>query len=180
MTVVDVNEFVDGYAHQAQLSGTISFGQFAGGQASATFPLDGSRSSFNYLKVNPRTGEAEMRYHLEFADTAGQRYVLEGVKYMQKDPGFPAIADLLGDYTTLYTHISRQLPDGTSQEIGTGYMKFRTFEDLAAVSNLAGFLTSFQINGTSDPVMQLQARLRFIAFTAQFVEREYDPLGWTT
>jgi hypothetical protein len=57
-------------------------------------------------------------------------------------------------------------------------LKFRTFEDLAAVSNLAGFLASFQITGTSDPVMQLQARLRFIAFTAQFVQREYDPIGF--
>ena len=177
VTVADVNEFVDGYEHEAQLGGTISFGQFAG-QASATFPVDGSRSFFNYLRVNPQTGEAEMRYHIEFADTAGQRYVLEGVKYMQKDPGFPAIADLLGDYTTLYTHVSQQLPGGTSKEIGIGYMKFRTFEDLAAASNLTGFLTSFHITGTSDPVMQLQARLRFIAFTAQFVEREYDPLGF--
>ena len=96
---------------------------------------------------------------------------------MQKDPGTPAIRDVLGDYTTLYCHVYKQSPDGTSQEIGIGYLKFRTFEDLAAVSNLAGFLTSFQVTGTSDPVLQLQARLRFIAFTAQFVEREYDPLG---
>ena len=177
VTVVDVNEFVDGYEHEAQLGGTISFGQLAG-QASVTFPVDGSRSFFNYLRVNPQTGEAEMRYHIEFADSAGQRHVLEGVKYMQKDPGFPALGDLLGDYTTLYTHVSQQLPDGTSKEIGIGYMKFRTFEDLSAASNLTGFLTSFQINGTSDAVMQLQARLRFIAFTAQFVEREYDPLGF--
>jgi hypothetical protein len=176
MTVRDVNEFVDGYEHEAQLKGTISFGQFDG-QTPATFPLDDSKSIFNYLRVNPQTGEAEMRYHLEFADPAGQRFTLEGVKYMQKDPGSPAVRDLLGDYTTLYTHISQQLPDGTSKEIGIGYMKFRTFEDLAAVSNLAGFLASFQVSGVSDPVMQLQARLRFIAFTAQFVEREYDPLA---
>jgi cholesterol oxidase len=179
VTVVDINEFVDGYEHEAQLSGTISFGQFAG-QTPATFPVDGSRSSFHYLRVNPQTGEAEMRYHIEFADTAGQRYTLEGVKYMQKDAGFPPIGDLMGDYTTLYTHVSQQLPDGASREIGIGYMKFRTFENLAAVSNLAGFLASFQITGTTDPVMQLQARLRFIAFTAQFVEREYDPLGFPT
>jgi len=177
MTVADVNEFMDGYEHEAVLKGTISFGQF-GGQAPATYPIDDSASTFHYLRVNPQTGEAEMRYHLEFADTGGQRYALDGVKYMQKDQGFPAMSDLLGDYTTLYAHITRQLPDGTSPEIGIGYLKFRTFEDLAAVSNLAGFLASFQITGTSDPVMQLQARLRFIAFTAQFVQREYDPIGF--
>jgi len=179
MTVRDVNEFVDGYEHEAQLQGTISFGQFAG-QAPAKFPIDSANSIFNYLRVDTQTGEAEMRYHIEFADSAGQRYTLEGTKYMQKDSGTTAVRDLLGDYTTLYTHIYRQLPDGSRQEIGTGYMKFRTFEDLAAVSNLAGFLASFQITGTNDPAMQLQARLRFIAFTAQFVEREYDPLAFPT
>jgi len=176
MTVTDVNEFVDGYEHEAQLKGTISFGQFAG-QTSPTYTLDDSKSTFHYLRVDLQTGEAEMNYHLEFADAAGQRYTFEGVKYMQKDPGTPAIRDVLGDYTTLYCHVYKQLADGTSQEIGIAYLKFRTFEDLAAVSSLAGFLTSFQITGTSDPVLQLQARLRFIAFTAQFVEREYDPLG---
>ncbi len=179
MTVRDVNEFVDGYEHEAQLKGTITFGQFAG-QASAVFPVDDSKSTFNYLRVNPQTGEAEMHYHIEFADTSGQRYTLEGVKYMQKDSNVAAIRDLLGDYTTLYTHIYQQLPDGSDKELGVGYMKFRTFEDLAAVSNLAGFLASFQVTGTSDPVMQLQARLRFIAFTGQFVQREYDPLGFPT
>lgn len=177
MTVRDVNEFVDGYQHEAQIKGTISFGQF-GGAAPAIFPVDESKSSFHYLRANPQTGEAEMRYHIEFADTAGQRFALEGVKYMQKDSGYQAIRDLLGDYTTLYSHVYRQLPDGTSSETGLAYLKFRTFEDLAAVSNLAGFLRSFQITGTSDPVMQLQARLRFLAFTGQFVQREYDPLGF--
>jgi hypothetical protein len=177
MTVRDVNEFVDGYEHETQLKGTITFGQF-NGQSPATFPLDDSKSIFNYLRVNPQTGEAEMHYHLEFADTAGQRYTLEGVKYMQKDPKEAAVRDLLGDYTTLYTHIYQQLPEGTGKQLGVGYMKFRTFEDLAAVSNLAGFLASFQVTGTSDPAMQLQARLRFIAFTAQFVLREYDPLAF--
>ena len=46
------------------------------------------------------------------------------------------------------------------------------------MGNLAGFLTSFQVTGTGDPVMQFQARMRFIAFTAQFVQREYDPLAF--
>ena len=48
---------------------------------------------------------------------------------------------------------------------------------LAAVGNLAAFLTSFQITGISDPVIQFQARMRFLAFTGQFVQREYDPLA---
>jgi hypothetical protein len=35
------------------------------------------------------------------------------------------------------------------------------------------------VTGTSDPAIQFQARMRFLAFTAQFVEREYDPLGFS-
>ena len=56
-------------------------------------------------------------------------------------------------------------------------MKFRTFENLHATAGFAAFLASFQITGTSDPAVQFHARLRFLAFTAQFVEREYDPLA---
>jgi cholesterol oxidase len=177
MTIRDVNEFIDGYEHEAQLSGTITFGELDG-HAPATFTMDDAKSRFHYLRVNPQTGEAEMRYTIEFIATGGQRYALEGTKYMQKDEGFAAIRDLLGDYTTLYTHLYRVAADGKRQETGAGYLKFLTFEDLAAVSNLAGFLGSFQITGTSDPILQLQARMRFIAFTAQFVQRTYDPLGF--
>jgi hypothetical protein len=86
-------------------------------------------------------------------------------------PRPPAVRDLLGDYSTCYAHIARSHLDGTTQQIGIGYLKFRTFEDFA------GFLASFQITGTGDPLIQLQARMRFIAFTAQFVQREYDPLA---
>jgi hypothetical protein len=69
------------------------------------------------------------------------------------------------------------MKDGSLRETGTAYMKFRTFENLAATANLAGFLASFQITGTVDAAIQFQARMRFLAFTAQFVERQYDPLA---
>jgi hypothetical protein len=171
MTITDVNEFVDGYEHEAQISGTISFGQFAG-QTAATFPIDGSSSKFHYLRVNPATGEAQMNYHIEFLAGGGQRYTLEGVKYMQSNVG-----NLLEDYTTLFCHVYQQQPDGTEKETGTALLKFQTFESLAAVESMAVFLGSFQITGTSDSAIQFQARMRFIAFTAQFVQGEFDPLG---
>ena len=177
MTIADVNEFVDGYEHEAQLKGSIHFAQFEN-FGDATFPMDDAASRFHYLRINPDTREAEMRYHIEFASPDGRRFILDGTKYMQKDPGTPnAIADLLQDYTTLYCHVSQQQADGSSRETGTALLKFRTFENLQATANLAGFLASFQISGTSDPAIQLQARLRFLAFTAQFVQREYDPFS---
>jgi hypothetical protein len=178
MTVRDVNDFVDGAAHEAGLEGTITFGRFQG-QDNATFPMDADTSRFNYLMVNPATGEAEMRYHIEFRTPAGDAYVFEGRKYMQKDGpvGGNAVAELLADYTTLYCHVYRRQDVDTLVEIGIAYLRFKTFEDLAAVGNLASFLASFQITGTSDPILQLQARMRFIAFTGEFVQREYDPLA---
>ncbi|SPF33111.1 Glucose-methanol-choline oxidoreductase (fragment) [Candidatus Sulfopaludibacter sp. SbA4] len=167
MTIRDVNEFIDGLAHEAEMTGAITINN-------QTLAMNAETSLFNYLIVNPDTREAEMRYHIEYAS-----YVLEGRKYMQKSGG-NAIADLLGDYTTLYCHVYSRQDDGTLVETGVAYLKFKTFEDLAAVGNLAGFLSSFQVTGTGDPILQLQARLRFLAFTAQFVQREYDPLALPT
>ena len=90
------------------------------------------------------------------------------------------VADVLQDYTTLYAHIYERKDGQVDTQVGLGYLKFRTFEDLAAVGNLVGFLASFQVTGTNDPLLQLQARMRFIAFTAQFVQVEYDPLALPT
>jgi cholesterol oxidase len=179
MTIRDVNEFVDGYEHEASIAGTMQFGDFEG-LGALTVAIDESASLFNYLRVSPVTGEAEMRYHIEFATPDSRRFIFEGVKYMQKDGpgGLRSIAEILADFTTLYCHVTERLADGSTRETGTALLRFRTFEDLAATANLAGFLASFQVTGTADSAIQLQARLRFIAFTAQFVGRTFDPLGF--
>ncbi len=177
LTIADVNEFIDGYQHEAAMSGSITFGQFAG-KGPATFAMNPSGSQFHYLRTNPATGEGEMDYRIEFAADDGRRFTFEGVKYMQKSQtGTQPIADVLQCYTTLYCHVYEHLADGSKQATGVAYLRFRTFENLAAVSNLAGFLASFRVTGTSDPAIQFQARMRFLAFTGQFVEREYDPLA---
>jgi len=186
MTVRDVNEFVDGSAHEATLKGTIHFAQFQG-KANVTYAVNEKASRFNYLILNPESGEAEMRYHIEFASENGTGYVLEGRKYMEKNGALPVAGgaanplggtrELLDDYTTLFCHVSRREANGSLSELGLGYLKFKTFEDLNAVGNLAGFLASFQVTGIADPLIQLRARMRFIAFTGQFVQREYDPLA---
>jgi cholesterol oxidase len=172
----DVNEFVDGLAHEAGMKGTIRFG--FKGTPGATFPIDEQNSRFQYFVVNEATGEAEMRYHIEFlADR--QRFLFYGRKYMQRTGagGANAIRELLEDYTTLFCHVYRMEEGGKRSETGLAWLKFRTFEDLAAVGNLAGFLGSFTVTGTTDPLLQLRARMRFLAFSGQFVQREYDPLS---
>jgi len=181
MTARDVNEFIDGPEHEAEMQGTITFGKFLGANQ-VTYPVDSQNSRFNYLEVNPATGEAEMRYHLEFSTPDGRHFYLEGIKYMQRDPTgkLRSLADVLEDYTTLYAHIYERKDGQPDTQVGLGYLKFRTFEDLAATGNLVGFLASFQVTGTNDPLLQLQARTRFLAFTAQFVQLEYDPLALPT
>jgi hypothetical protein len=79
---------------------------------------------------------------------------------------------VLADYTTLYYSVTEN-----NSHAGAGVLKFRTFENLAAVGNLAGFLRSFTVTGTDDPVIRLRAQMRFLAFTAEFVMREYDPVA---
>jgi hypothetical protein len=177
MTVRDLNEFVDGAAHEAAASGSIRFSSFDG-FTPAIINVDPRRSTFRYLWQNPETEEAEMRYTLFFSGMDGTRYRLFGRKYMEKNrPAGPdAVREVLEDYTTLYYSVSK----GTDESwtvLGTGVLRFRTFEDLPAVGNLAGFLRSFNVTGTGDPLIRVQAQMRFLAFTAQFVQREYDPLA---
>jgi hypothetical protein len=172
MNAADLNDFIEGPEHEARISGNIEFGTF-GGVNPPKFPLDAFKSYFNYLRVNPTTGEAEMRYHLEF-DVEGKRHTLEGRKFMQKDAGGAVRGpqEVLEDYTTLFVTVHDE-----ANELGKGILKFRTFEDLFAVGNLAGFLRSFRVTGTQDIGIQLMGQLRFLAFTGQFVQSEYDPLA---
>ena len=173
-TVRDINEFIDGREHEAGLEGAITFGSLQG-RGPATFPIDPRSSRFNYLRVNPETGQAELCYHIEFRTAEGREYLFDGRKHMQRS-GAGAVGDVLGDYTTLFSRVFER-KGGALAPIGTAYLKFRTFEDLAATANLAGFLRSFHVTGTSDPLLSLQAQMRFLAFTGQFVGREYDPLA---
>jgi cholesterol oxidase len=178
MTIRNLNEFIEGFAHEAQTSGTIRADSFLS-FTPAQFQVDERRSRFHYLIHNPETGETEMRYHLEFQTNDMRRFVLYGVKFMQKDKpaGLDAMREVLDDYTTLYYTISELKENGDKTAMGAGVLKFRTFEDLPAIGNLAGFLRSFSVTGTDDPLLRLQAQMRFLAFTGQFVQKEYDPLA---
>jgi cholesterol oxidase len=178
MTARDVNEFIDAPEHEAQMQGSITFAKFLGEQQ-VSYVVDTQNSRFNYLEVNPATGEARMRYHLVFSRPDGRKFYLEGTKYMQKDRGdaLRGMQEVLWDYTTLYCHIYEIKSGQPDTPVGLGYLKFKTFEDLAAVGNLAGFLASFQVTGTNDPAIRMQAQMRFLAFTAQFVQVTYDPLA---
>ena len=178
MTIADVNEFIDGYAHESGIKGTMTFGEFEGVEECRLRHRRILQPLQLPARQSPPPAKARCATTSNSPSPDGRRFTFVGVKYMQKDTegGIPGIAEILEDYTTLYCHVYEQMGGGALRETGTAYMKFRTFQDLAAVGNLAGFLLSFQVTGTNDPMIQLQARMRFIAFTAQFVQREYDPL----
>jgi cholesterol oxidase len=175
MMIHDLNEFIEGTEHEARLEGTIHFGDFAG-QGPATFHLDAKKSYFNYLRVNPATQEAEMVYHIYFRDSRSREFLLQGLKYMQKDlrGGVVGVKEILHDYTTLYCHLTET---SSGKELGCALLRFKTFENIQAVGSMASFFSSFRVTGTENPVLKAEGLARFLAFTNQFSLREYDPLN---
>ena len=168
--IPDLATFLADSAHEARCSGSLTFASLPGVGA-GTFAIDNRQSRLEYLRVNEATGEAEIAYHLVFT-AGGKRLVFEGRKYMQKDEGggVRGVAEVLEDYTTLHVKVL----DG-EQGIGSGLLRFRTFENAAAVGNLADFLLSFRVKGTNDPELKTRARMAFLGLTARFVQQEYDP-----
>jgi cholesterol oxidase len=175
MAIRDLNEFLEGTEHEARLEGTLHFADFEG-RGEATFTLDPKKSYFNYLRVNPATQEAEMLYHLYFLDAQKNEYLFHARKFMQKDPQskLRGLAEVLHDYTTAYCHVTEV---SSGRELGTALLKFKTFEDPKAVGSFAAFLESFQVTGTNSLLLKAQGQLRFLAFTNDFVLREYGPLS---
>lgn len=180
LTIRNLNDFIEGPSHEAQASGTIRFERFEE-FAPAIIVIDPRGSVFHYLQINPETGEAEIRYQLTFRGLDGRRFVFLGRKIMQRQDaaGAGTLEEVLHDYTTLYYTVSEEQPEGGWRILGSGVLRFRTFENLPAIGNLAGFLRSFMVTGTEDARIRLQAQMRFLAFTAQFIQREYDPFGST-
>ena len=175
MTIHDLNGFIDDSEHEARLEGTIHFGDFVG-KGPAAFLLDPQKSYFNYLRVNPVTQEAEMVYRLYFRDGKNREYLLNGLKYMQKDQGggLRGMKKIIHDYTTLYCRLSEV---ASGKEMGGALLKFKTFESPEAAGSFANFLKSFRVTGTDNPVLKAEGVARFLAFTNQFILREYDPLN---
>jgi hypothetical protein len=171
MTARDVNEFVEGWDHEARIDGTIRFANF-NNQGMMICTINGPKSYFNYLRVNPTTQEVEMLYRIYFFAGPGKEYLFHGRKYLQKDGR--GIDEILHDFTTLY---GRLIETATGKELGSALMKFRTFEDADALLSFGDFLKSFNVIGSDDPFVQARGMLQFMALTNQFVVREYDPAG---
>ncbi|HQR32889.1 MAG TPA: GMC family oxidoreductase [Blastocatellia bacterium] len=172
----DFNEFIEGWDHEMRIDGDIRFANF-NGQGQLICTINGTKSFFNYLRVNPATKEAEMLYRIYFFTGPGQEYCFHGRKFLQKDNdgGRSGIREIVHDFTTLY---GRLTDVKAGREVGSALMKFRTFEDADALRSFSNYLESFRVTGENiNDFVQAQGRLRFLALTNQFVAREYDPVG---
>jgi hypothetical protein len=169
MTARDANEFIEGWDHEARIDGVIRFASFDGQPGTMISTINGPKSYFNYLRINPATEEVEMLYRIYFFTGPGKEYLFRGRKYLQKDGR--GIDEIVHDFTTLYGRLTEV---ATGKEIGSALMKFRTFEDADAKRSFADYLKSFQIIGSDNPFVQARGRLRFMALTNQFVAREYE------
>ncbi len=172
----DFNEFIEGWDHEMRIDGDIRFANF-NGQGQLICTINGTKSFFNYLRVNPATKEAEMLYRIYFFTGPGQEYCFHGRKFLQKDNdgGRSGIREIVHDFTTLY---GRLTDVKAGREVGSALMKFRTFEDADALRSFGNYLESFRVTGENiNDFVQAQGRLRFLALTNQFVAREYDPVG---
>ncbi len=172
----NLNEFIEGWDHEARIDGTIRFSNF-NNQGLMICTINGSKSFFNYLRINPATQEVEMMYRIYFFIGPGQELCLQGRKYLQKDGhgGVAGISEIVHDFTTFYGRLTET---ATGKELGAALMKFRTFEDADAVRSFADYLKSFMVTGENvNDFVQAQGKLRFMALTNQFVTREYDPVG---
>jgi hypothetical protein len=173
ITARDLNEFIDGWDHEARIDGTIRFANF-NNQGRMICTINGPKSYFNYLRVNHATDEIEMLYRIYFFTGPHKEYLFHGRKYLQKDGhgGVAGVREIVHDFTTLYGRLTEV---ATGKEIGSALMKFRMFEDADAVRSFANYLKSFSVIGSDDPFVRARGMLRFMALTNQFVVREYDP-----
>lgn len=174
--VRDLNEFLMSPEHEARLSGTIRFSTFQGAGES-TFTIDPDCSTFNYLRKNPETQETEIDYHIYFEDAQKKNWLFTARKYLQRDPSEPlaGAGEILHNYTTAYCHLADA---DTGELAGAALLKFKTFESVAALRSFAEFVASFRVTGTHDATLSARARLRFLAFTSQFIIREYEPYSF--
>jgi len=171
LTVRDLNEFFASPEHEADLRGTIHFGNFL---ERVRRPL----RSTPYRAISttcastrkPRSGDA-LSHLLPRLAEKGIPVSTHG-KYMQRDPHSPVagVREILHDYTTAYSTSPRRNP---ARSWGPG-SQVQDFENLEAVARLCEFPAVISVTGTRQSVLKAQAQLRFLAFTNQFVIREYS------
>jgi hypothetical protein len=177
MTIENLDSFLDSADHRTHPKGTIYFSEFAG-ERDVTYEVqaDPQNSFFDYLRENPGTQEREIRYSLKFTAGNGKKYLLWGLKFMQRNHQGD-VQEILADYTTLFTRIYElNDADKRQREVGVALLKFLTFEDIESLAGFMKFLLSFEVIGTNNSFKKIRARNKFNVFTLHFMFREYDPL----
>jgi hypothetical protein len=169
LEIRDLNVFIEGDEPEASLSGEILFEHFAGAR-NASFRLDPSSSSVNYVRINVETGEAECLYRMVFLH-GDQPFRLIGRRNMgQAGPEPLGLHQIARDYRILRIHVN-QLWDSAAYEAGTAELTLDGFDETVTRRDLPTFLASHHVTGTEDPSLHLLAQMRFLAFTGHFLRQ---------
>ena len=174
LTVSDLNEFIDGPAHEARLAGSLSIAEFEG-EEDLLLKIDERRSGFQYQQLDQGSNEAHICYRLPVTPAPERQLMMQGFKSLRKDDngGVGGRQEMLEDYTTFYGSLDEAVPE--TKEIGSIFLKSKTAQDMAVLGNLSEVFRSWRVTGTEDRLLQLQAKMRFLAFAGRFLRIECDP-----
>ncbi len=174
LTVRDLNEFIDGPAHEAQVAGSLSIAKFEG-QEDLVLEIDERRSRFQYRQSEQRSREAQIYYRLPVSAAPERQLVLEGFKSLRSDEDRAAAGpeQILEDYASFYGSLSEAVPE--TKAVGSIFLQSKTAEETAGPGKLDEVLGSWRVTGTDDRLLELHARMRFLAFTGRFLRMECDP-----
>jgi hypothetical protein len=158
--VEDLDRFLREPEHEARLEGTLEL-------EGMPEPLPIEEGTFRLFTIAD-TGNVDnpdnrrMEYGACARGPAGERYVVEGVKYVDNDLGLDSLADL----TTLYTRLYLLSGNGHGQmeQIGAGVLRIRPLDFMRQ-------LASFRVPGAHGPAASLGALSRFGQF---FAGRAWD------
>jgi len=153
--IPDLGRFLRVLEHDAELSGTVTFGPLGG-----TFPIRDGR--FNLFSMEPRTGVRQMTYAFSFTAIDGKRYYLRGYKNIRDDAG---ALDVIADMTTLFTTV-RCGEDEHAPLYGAGELRFN-LADAPALS------ASIEVEGASAWWQTVSAKLAFASFAFGALRDEY-------
>ncbi len=167
LEVRDLNEFVEGAAHEGGVSGELVVAGLEG-EADLTLEVDPQRSVFDFRPLGPDFREASIRYRLRLTAGSERRFRLEGFQSLRNDAGGAwSRGEMLDDYTTLYGCLSETRSE--AKEIGSIFLRSAAAAALAMPGNLEGVIRDWRVTGTRDRLLQRYAKMRYLAFAARFL-----------
>ena len=152
--IPDLARFFDDPEHSAELTGTVTSPDLGG-------TLQVRDGGFQLFAPDATSGIRQLRYSFRFTAAEGGTYYLHGHKDVHDDPGLDTVKDLTCLYTNLYRGDTEAAP-----LFGSGELHF-------SLADLPALLASFRVQGATDWMQELAARVAFTSFAWGQVRDEY-------